>query len=263
MTLQLHIERHEFFRTPDGRHLRYTSHWPEGTCGAPVFECGCTKTAAERPKGDPEDVQTIVEYRGTIDGMRVVYSSWFGGLSLYPGGAETSRENHMYAWVDGNRVQVEVGVGWEPRITDREWLDQLLLSHVYVGPPAPKHLATMYNGHSPTRLDLSEIGPNSVWMHRCNWGHERMEKLSYSHSDTMVWVNFVSAMQRVQAGLPGLDDRRPLAEVVAGIPSELRETVEVQAGLFVTFFRHIQESKTWEVGKKLMRRADETPGATA
>lgn len=248
-----HIERHEFFQTPGAPTLRYSSHWPSSEIGPAGFLCGCTRSTDVRPAGDPAEVQNLTEVRGVFDGMLVVYSSFFSGFSIYPGGVKSNREELLYAWVSGQRVQFQ----YSPK--DREdlkrWHEELLLAPIYVGQPQPEQFDTMMNGHSPSRLDLSGIQRDTVWMHACCWGHEAFEVLP--EPEAQFWRDYVSKVNDIQARLPATDTPRPLDEIAGTLRDPaLCEDVACEALKLVQFFRGLRMSKTWEIGRSLAARVE-------
>ena len=248
--MNLTIERHEFFHQCDGPTLCFSSHWPEGDHPDPAMECGCTKNTDERPTRAPDEVQNITRLTWEFGAITAVYNSFFGGFCLYTkpprkGRRHGGHDPHFYAWRDGTRIQIE-HVGPDEN-DDRE----VLLTHLFVGQPEIKHMSTMFNGHSPSRLDLGWVKPETVWLHHCSGGNEATAEITGEEAE--MWRVYQDTLYRNAHLLPLSEEQTPLAEMAERtLASGVAALLEQPAWRMAWLFRNLKTSQVWTKGKLIM-----------
>lgn len=210
--MNFEITEHEFFRSPGYHTLRFTTHVPPVDHGKDPHECGCTKNAETRPEGTPDHVQRIVKAWQMVGDTTVVYDSFFQGFCIYPNPpvdiVHDGNDAHAYLWVDENQVQVEVVE--RDSMTGETLPGTYLMCMLYVGRPSAKHAPTLFNGHSPTQLDLSGLASNSVWLHE-GFFEEAMAVLDPEGVEAATWRDFVVRATWIQAQMVAQKGESPEA----------------------------------------------------
>lgn len=177
--MNVEIERLSFFRAMRGR-IRWAEHEPSGS-GREHVECGCTKNVDERPVGEPVGVQVLPRLSFVHDGRLFRYES-DTGFWIYPEkGPYCADAPHAYFWLHGqDKLQVEiVRRPWRERVRSPS---HSFLAELYRGNGVDT--SCFFNGHSPTRLDLSWVKPGTLWVHACTGGCEAAEALQ---EDQQTW----------------------------------------------------------------------------
>lgn len=161
---QIQVERFSFWPNPKGGSLRWTEHSPANSGAKEHFECGCTKNAAERPTGKPEQVQQRVLY---LDPSRNVEFDLVRRHFTIRGATYSP---HSYYWFGKDGIQIEICRPAGPkRIPGMYRIEEdpndVLFAHVYRGNEVD--ISHFFNGHSPSRLvKLDRLKPDDVWLHR-------------------------------------------------------------------------------------------------
>lgn len=155
------IERHLFFRSPTGGHLRWTEFSPK-EAHVHRFECGCTANAKTLSSGVPESMR-----------QSVTVSDGDAGLSLGTGWLTFGKlggKDHAYFRFN----PVERSVSIEITMPGHGLVD-CFFADLYYG--SSIDTSSFMNGHSSTSLDLSDVSEKH-WLHACRWGKERKQLLS-------------------------------------------------------------------------------------
>lgn len=176
--MNVEIERLSFYPSPGRGTLRYAEHEPPHS-GEPHFECGCTKNVDERPEGEPKGVQVLPQICFVHEGRFFRYEP-STGFWIYPeAGPYRADGPHAYFWLHGqNALQVEI-VSKPWKVVDgeieRRKPVECFLTNLYRGNGVDA--SRFFNGHSPTRLDLSWVKPDTVWVHACTFGWEAAKEI--------------------------------------------------------------------------------------
>ena len=162
------VVRHHLYNTPEGN-LRYTEHSPVSIHEDKQI-CNCTRSVAEKPPGEPSEVQQSIEFKQDLGKyrfdlhLRDADGPWF---TLYWGQEHPDRwkESHAYFMSDVNGVKnnlnAEIAVPGYGRTG-------YFFGRVYFGNQVDT--SRFMNGHAPSEIvDLSRIGPEQVWAHRWHW----------------------------------------------------------------------------------------------
>lgn len=234
MDVDVHVTRHSFFRE-GGHTLRFTESAPATHAEhGPV--CGCTTDVAERPVGEPEQVQTSVRlvtgFEGRTyevevgSGIRGFWVRWPWPKDLPQEPYQRDTEGHAYFWPrPGNGIQVElVGVPVEGCCN----LSHTVLTRLYFDDQVD--VSRMFNGHSPSRIVEPENMKGKVWVHN-SAGKEALAVLSSGPSDSLgtshdygealSWRRFAADLD-VILDRPSEPEGTP-AEVHEGTTKDLRE----------------------------------------
>ncbi len=166
------VRRNLFFYKPNEGYLRFTENSPfKEECDHQV--CNCTKAVAERPSGEPEQKQQYVSYihKDKNYDYEVDLASPCKFTLRWPGESwdkdhKDTCHNHAYYWFksDNNGLQIEIA-------KDGYGYAGCFFGHLYLGNAVDT--SRFFNGHSDSRIvDLTEIGPDELWMHECGCGKE-------------------------------------------------------------------------------------------
>jgi len=165
----LKVERHSFFKGPL-QTLRWTESSPEEVSDhEDRGGCGCTQDVAKRPDGEPNQISQNI----TLEDQDTEYhlaSNWFvfGSMGRTPHG--------YFHFIDEKSVRIE--------IIPNEEVDQFFITTLYCGNEI--NTSRMFNGSSPSKLDLSKIDPDQIWLHDCGANGEAIRFLEDS-GEIIAW----------------------------------------------------------------------------
>jgi hypothetical protein len=179
-----------------------------------LHECNCTKNAKERPSGEPKTIQQTVTL-STVECSLYLGMNWltFGKL----GG-----EDHTYFRFHSRErsVRIEMTLPGPP-----QGLVNAFFANLYHGNAIDT--SCFINGHSPTSLDLSDLG-EKYWLHACWWGQEGVRLLS-DKSEMELWNKAFTLYERIrQISEPLLFDH------VSSV-DDVRDHLETKADLLLDF----------------------------
>jgi hypothetical protein len=210
-----------------------------------------------RPVGRPAATKTRAHFTWKISGIQVVYRTDYNGFCLYPqlpseASGRDVRGKHLYVWREDNRFKVEFSPG-DFDVQPDTWHNQVLLATMFIGPPSDEHRNKMYNGYSPTRLDLGRIPYGRVWLHCCSWGREATAEVAGPEAD--LWRKCYYAMYQAQRGLFPADDATPLSELHAKVLSgDTAALLTPQAEILANLLVRITESEIWKKGRQIQEQ---------
>lgn len=225
------VERHSFFKSPEGDHLRYTERSPQ--CPEEDHQiCNCTKNVKDRPLGEPESVSQDIILTDTLENMTVEYSlkkqeftfRWEGPIP----------RSHAYFWFNDDRcpsrrLYVEVTVPGYGLVDH-------FFGHIFFGNDIDT--SKLLNGHSPSKLiDLTSIKSDQVWAHVCHWGAEAIEMFTEENETYVLW-QIKSALD----GIKKATDSYLLDKAI--LVDELRLRVEQEVGVILQTHTIVLELKS-------------------
>lgn len=240
--LETQITRHSFFVTPRGTE-RFTEHAPLCIEEPDHQVCNCTRAVTERPAGELESVTQIITFSEAIDKyqMRLYMTAHFrkgerflasethddcdvGFTASWPKAEgkppnrykstrEANNEHAHFRFVRKDHAHVQVtGTG------DNEDID-CTLGDVLFGDKVDT--SRFFNGFSQTRLDLSGLTPEDVWVHRCCFGSESWARVQRERGEAeLLW-----RLQRLAARIR--DEVAPRNEIY-DVPSEQLYPIDVR-----------------------------------
>jgi len=223
MTLQ--VTRYSFFKTIEGT-LRFTEHVPpKAECDHPI--CNCTKNVSTRPIGTPSEVTQSIRLTplqlGRLSTEFGLENGWLTfrwemtpediAKCIYDA---DRRDPHAYFMFNPNQrsVRLEIMVpGYG--LTDYFFADLYLGNEIDV--------SRFINGHSPSKIvNLAGCSHTDLWLHKCNWGVERVRVLSNGEADA--WRDTFSLMEKLNHLMKkykGAAIHWPIEDVWADVNSNL------------------------------------------
>ncbi len=238
------VIRNHYYRTPKGT-LLYAEHSPVSIRHGKQI-CNCTKSVAERPSGQPNEIQQDIRVEQDLGTHRIdlhfrgLDSPWF-----------TFRKDDWHAYfISGNRgLSIEImlpGYG----------LTDCFFGHVYFGNKVDTN--QLMNGHSPSRIvDLSVITPDQVWAHECNWGREAVAIFRES-SETEKWREVKGKLDVI--GIAAGAYNRDLESSVYGLRSRIETDEAFLVGVtsirdwFVSVLLDLKTTEMFRACNEVSRR---------
>lgn len=186
MTENIHVTRFSLYESPDGRSLQFVDAFPENTSRGST--CSCTETVHERPALEPYHV-----YQGfSIDTNDTVFhkDNW---LTFWtPGDSQHQKKGHAYFCSAGRgKLNIEItmeGYGYA----------NCFFAYLNLGNQVD--LSTMIDGHTSSRVDLSKINSNTLWLQDSFWGLEEIRILEDS-KEIALWTEVMTAYIRIHENM--------------------------------------------------------------
>jgi hypothetical protein len=242
------VERYSFFQRPGGGLARWTETSPI-EAHIHHFECGCTTNAKTRPLGEPKSVQQTV----TVSAGDAALSLGTGWLTFKKAGWE----DHKYFMFNPSERSMKIEI-----MLPGYGLVDCFFAHLYYGSSVDTSM--LMNGHSPTRLDLSDVA-GKHWLHACCLGKEVKRHLS-SPAETALLDAAYGLHERIQ-----LTSARYVADLSSPV-DVLREHVEADPALLADFLAlrdllgpiaaDIRSTEIFKLTSDLDREVDRQIGAS-
>ena len=210
MKTTVRVDRFEFYHHSTGN-LRFAEHIPLREEHDREI-CGCTRNVAERPKGKPDEVRNhvvveIQDFGEHIDLGLATYDLTDNVLNFELASplphldrgykpknkdvlAQLKAMRDAWSKTEKHHARFQFGTS-EPHchveLTLLGYgLTDCFFANVYLGPEIDA--SRMMNGHSPSGVvDLSQIAPDDVWLHGCNFGAEAWMKLADAGGEGERW----------------------------------------------------------------------------
>lgn len=256
--LSISVMRDSFFGTSKGT-LRYAEHSPAMPCEEKQI-CNCTRSVAERPLGEPDQVQQTIKFEEGLGDYAFELSlghlgpwftfRWRGPEKGWNYKAEPEWA-HAYFMSGPGRLNIEITVpGYG--LTDH------FFGHVFFGNRVD--VSALMNGHSPSRIvDLSKVPDDQVWAHMCNWGVEAVSPF-VEGEETRRWREVKKEIDEIASAAEGYN--RDLPFTVDGIrlrvmdDEPLLRRVVLARDWFVSSLRRLKDTEMWRACDEANNRTE-------
>ena len=188
MTENIYVERHSFYRSKTGHALRFTDVSPE-SARKQYMECGCTKTAHERPEGNPDSFSAGYH----LDTEDTECNLGGGWLTFWTPPEKERKKGHAYFMFGGSQSSLRIEITMEGyRYADCFFAKLFLGNQI--------DTSTLINGHMPSHIDLSKVRPETLWMQGDCWGDEEIRVMEDS-KEIALWTDAMTLFTRIHKAM--------------------------------------------------------------